>query len=158
MRVACPYLRFVAIVSSVGTLGKDHHQRRSTGAPSNRVLVVQEDIEDAKRAIETVESISGSMEAEATPSGSRALHLLEKDRFDCLVLAFDLPDLDGLEVVRQLRETDEKTPVIVWTDRDAPPLEDALLEAGADAYLTKDDQDADRIEEALRRYAQPLAG
>lgn len=111
-------------------------------------------MEDAKTALEAVEAMGSPTEVEVTPSGSRALYLLEQDRFDCLVLEFDLADLDGLEVVRRLRETDEKTPVIVWTNRDAPPLEAKLLEAGADAYLTKNGRDDERVKETLERHAE----
>lgn len=116
--------------------------------------MVEDDIDEANAAVEAVEEMRSPTTAEATPSGDRALRLLAGERFDGVVLAFDLADLSGLEVVRRLRETDEETPVIVWTNRDAPALEDELRQAGADAYLTKRDHDIGRVREALERHLQ----
>lgn len=123
-----------------------------------RVLVAETDTDEASNVIDTIQEAQFSTEVEATPSGSRALELVQEERFDCLVLEFDLVDLNGLEVVRRLRETDEQTPVIVWTDRDAPALEDKLLEAGADAYLTKNDHDSERVKKRLQRLIERTAG
>lgn len=138
---------------SVGTLGKD--RRLGDAVPSAeraRVLVVEDDVDEANAARCTVEETGLPTEVEATPSGDRALHLLEDRRFDCVLLAFDLGDLDGLEVLRRLRERDEETSVIVWTNRDAPALEDRLLEAGADVYVAKNGHGDERIKRALDRH------
>ncbi len=57
-------------------------------------------------------------------------------RPDVIVLDLGLPDMDGLAVLRRLREWTQ-TPVIILTVRNADTDKIALLDAGADDYLTK---------------------
>lgn len=74
---------------------------------------------------------------EHAPNGAVAQYLLAKQTFDVVVLDIGLPMVDGLEVLRQLRQTDASLPVLILTALDS--LEDRVagLNAGADDYLTK---------------------
>ncbi len=56
---------------------------------------------------------------------------------DALVLDLRLPDLDGLEVCRRLRQSGDRTPVLMLTARDGITERVAGLDAGADDYLIK---------------------
>jgi two-component system KDP operon response regulator KdpE len=69
-------------------------------------------------------------------SGQAGLQDAAMARPDVIILDLGLPDLDGLEVLRRLREW-SRAPVIVLTVRDAEEDKIALLDAGADDYLTK---------------------
>lgn len=66
-----------------------------------------------------------------------ALHALSVENFDALVLDLGLPDRDGYEVVRSLRERGQAIPVLILTARDA--IEDRVqgLDLGADDYVVK---------------------
>lgn len=68
--------------------------------------------------------------------GETGLHLASTGRYDAIILDGMLPRLDGIEVLRQLRENND-TPVIMLTARDR--VEDRLrgLQTGADDYLAK---------------------
>jgi len=57
--------------------------------------------------------------------------------YDAILLDVMLPDLDGFEVCRRLRENGSWAPVLMLTARDAVPDRVAGLDAGADDYLTK---------------------
>lgn len=75
---------------------------------------------------------------------------------DGIVLDLGLPDLDGLEVIRRLREW-SKIPVLILSVRDAEENKIAALDAGADDYLTKPFSGREllaRVRAILRR-AQP---
>ncbi|MBZ0318091.1 MAG: response regulator [Anaerolineae bacterium] len=77
-------------------------------------------------------------------------------RPDLIILDMGLPDLDGLEVLRHLREW-TKTPVIILSVRDSDQDKVDALDAGADDYLTKPfstDELMARIRTA-QRHAQP---
>lgn len=77
-------------------------------------------------------------------------------RPDVVVLDLGLPDLDGVEVLKRLREWN-KVPVIVLSVRDAEDDKVAALDAGADDYVTKPFNSAEllaRLRAALR-HAQP---
>ena len=69
--------------------------------------------------------------------GRSALHALTHERFDLAILDLGLPDMDGLDVLRRLRERQQAVPVLVLTARDATSDRIEGLEAGADDYLIK---------------------
>jgi DNA-binding response OmpR family regulator len=71
-----------------------------------------------------------------TPSGREALGLVHSVAPALVVLDLMLPDLDGLEVCRRIRET-SSMPVLMLTARDDDLDKIAGLEVGADDYLTK---------------------
>jgi DNA-binding response OmpR family regulator len=73
----------------------------------------------------------------ATPAGRDGLnHALSGD-FDLMVLDIGLPDIDGFEVLDQLRSQGSKMPVIVLTARDSVTDTVSALENGADDYMPK---------------------
>ena len=69
--------------------------------------------------------------------GRSALHALTHERFDLAILDLGLPDMDGLDVLRRLRERQQAVPVLVLTARDATGDRIQGLDAGADDYLIK---------------------
>jgi DNA-binding response OmpR family regulator len=70
-------------------------------------------------------------------TGERALELVAEEAPDLLVLDVNLPGIDGFEVCRRLRETGDRTPILMLTVRGDE--EDLVrgLDLGADDYLTK---------------------
>lgn len=88
--------------------------------------------------------------------GSSALHSLLTETFDLAVLDLGLPRMDGLEVLRQLRQSGSTLPVLILTARDATEDRIAGLDAGADDYLVKPFDLAElkaRLRALLRRSA-----
>jgi DNA-binding response OmpR family regulator len=69
--------------------------------------------------------------------GCRALKLGLTAEIDAILLDVMLPRMDGLSVLRRLRETRLHTPVIIVSARDAGPDIVQGLDCGADDYLTK---------------------
>ena len=84
---------------------------------------------------------------------SDALAQLGAERFDCVVTDIEMPGMDGYELTRHLRSVPQlsQLPVIVVSTRERP--EDRLrgLEAGADAYLTKQRLDPGELAGLIRR-------
>ena len=81
-------------------------------------------------------------------------------RPDVIILDLGLPDMDGLEVTRRLREWTQ-IPIIVVSVRDQEEDKIAALDAGADDYLTKPfgvGELTARVRAALRRSAHPEVG
>ncbi len=64
-------------------------------------------------------------------------HMAMTEAFDLIILDIMLPDIDGLRIIKALRESDNPTPVLFLTARDS--IDDRVkgLEAGADDYLVK---------------------
>jgi DNA-binding response OmpR family regulator len=69
--------------------------------------------------------------------GRAALEAVERVRPSVLLLDLTMPDLDGLEVLRRLRESGDETPVCVLSARDEVDDRVLGLEAGADDYVVK---------------------
>jgi len=69
--------------------------------------------------------------------GASALHALNHESFELVVLDLGLPRLDGLELLKRLRAAGNPVPVLVLTARDATSDRIAGLDAGADDYLVK---------------------
>src|SRR5690348_13326341 len=69
-------------------------------------------------------------------NGEEALRLAENERPDLIVLDVMMPDMDGFEVLRRLRQTSQ-VPVIMLTARVSDSSKLRGLQGGADDYMTK---------------------
>jgi two-component system KDP operon response regulator KdpE len=101
---------------------------------SARVLVV-DDEPQIRRFLRTSLGAHGYTILEAS-NGQEALLRATSERPDILVLDLGLPDMDGMEVIRRVREW-SKVPIIVLSVRGRESDKIAALDAGADDYVTK---------------------
>ncbi len=100
---------------------------------SVRVLVV-DDERPIRRFLNA--SLSGQYAVYEAATGGEALAATVAERPDVIILDLGLPDMDGIEVTRRLREWTQ-TPIIVVSVRDREEDKIAALDAGADDYLVK---------------------
>jgi len=100
-----------------------------------KVLVVDDD-RSLRDAVRRALSLAG-YEVDVAEGGQHALTQVATGDPDAVVLDVGMPDIDGLEVCRRLRETGNRVPVLMLTARDA--ISDRIdgLDAGADDYLVK---------------------
>lgn len=89
----------------------------------------------------------------AAARGWEGLDALRAVECDVVVLDLGLPDLDGLEVLRRLRRTRPKLPVVVFSACAENRYGAALLRAGAAGFLSKSCRDEELVT-ALRRVAR----
>ena len=99
-----------------------------------RVLVV-DDENAIRRYLRTALTAQGFTVYEAS-NGQETLNAVIEHRPDVIILDLGLPDFDGIEVTRRLREW-SNTPIIILSVREAEQDKIAALDAGADDYLTK---------------------
>ncbi|MBK7663326.1 MAG: response regulator [Sterolibacteriaceae bacterium] len=88
--------------------------------------------------------------------GQSAEFALANDVYDLLLLDLGLPRKAGLDVLRTLRRSGNRIPVLILTARDAVPDRVGGLDAGADDYLVKPfdlDELCARVRALLRRHA-----
>ena len=100
-----------------------------------RALVAEGDPASAGRIKAAIEP--ESFVVEATDTGEDALELAKIYDFDIAVLAVRLPDMDGGEVLRRMRQSNIATPVLMLASADDRQEKVRLLIAGADDYLAK---------------------
>jgi two-component system KDP operon response regulator KdpE len=118
-----------------------------------RVLVVDDEIA-ILRFLRVALNSEGFVVLEAS-SGQEALKVLALERPDLLLLDLGLPDMDGVQVTRRLREWSQ-VPVIILSVREQEADKVAALDTGADDYLTKPFGVGEllaRIRTVLRRQA-----
>ena len=123
----------------------------SAGAPM-KILVVEDDRtvgQYVKRGLE-----EQRYHADLVDDGMEGLRLASGGRYDLIVLDLRLPEMNGLEVLRTLRDRGNTTPVLVLTAQDAVDFKVQALRAGADDYVTK----PFAFEELLARVEALAAG
>lgn len=100
-----------------------------------RILVIEDD-PSVRSLLERGLAYEGYL-TEAAEDGESGLEAARDRPADLIVLDVMLPGIDGLEVLRRLRQVDDDLPVILLTARDKPEHQVEGLEAGADDYVTK---------------------
>jgi two-component system KDP operon response regulator KdpE len=106
-----------------------------TTAGPLRVLVV-DDEPAILRFLRAGLATQGYVVSEAE-NGRTALDLVHRRAADLVVLDLGLPDIDGLDVLKQLREAGETLPIIILTSRGNEAAKVEALDIGADDYVTK---------------------
>ncbi len=122
-----------------------------------RVLIV-DDERAIRRYLHAALNAHGYIISEAI-NGQEALSAVAAERPDLVILDLGLPDIDGVEVTRQVREWSQ-VPIIILSVREQEGDKVAALDAGADDYLTKPFSSGElmaRIRVALRRTTQSSA-
>ena len=128
------------------------HRNPQPDNPSARLLVV--DDEPNIRDLLAASLRFAGFEVEAAADGNEALRMAEEVHPDLVVLDVMLPDMDGFTVLRRLRATGPKIPVLFLTARDDMTDKVQGLTAGGDDYVTKPfslEEVVARIHAILRR-------
>ena len=120
-----------------------------------QILVMEDDLGVAA-GLESVLSEEG-YEVNLTDTGKLALEAFEQKRFDLLVADLRLPDIDGMEIIRQIKARKPEIEVIVITGYGTPATAVKAMKLGAHDFLPKpftEGQIKTAINEALAGYKQ----
>lgn len=107
--------------------------------PQTRVLYV-DDHADSREMLTTLLAIS-QIDVTAVPSATTAVSLMQSRQFDLYLLESWLPDTDGFELCRMIREVDPQKPVIFFSGAAWDVDQKRGIEAGASDYVCKPDLD-----------------
>lgn len=130
------------------------NRQHSTALP--RILVVDDEVA-IQRFLRTVLGAK-DFELSVANNGQEALQATAQIKPDIILLDLGLPDMDGVEVIKRLREWTQ-VPIIVLSVREREGDKVLALDAGADDYLTKPFGMAEllaRVRVALRRAVQQV--
>ena len=126
--------------------------------PPERILIVDDEVEIIRTLEPALRAVGYSLRHRET--GNDALRLIANEPMDCIILDLGLPDLDGVEVVRRIREW-SVVPILVVSAREGMEAKIEALDAGADDYVNKPFDLREllaRLRVALRHNARRAAG
>ena len=116
-----------------------------------RILVVDDDEQVRGLLVNYFQFLSG-YEVTTAANGAEALGKLSQNVYDCIISDLVMPDIDGLELLKQVKTQDKKLPFLIITGY--PTIETAIevMKQGAYDYVTKPLQLEDvriKVERAL---------
>lgn len=100
-----------------------------------RVLIVEDNLDLANVVRSLLEFENHTVDVFHT--GTEGLHSILSNPYDLVILDWDLPGVNGFEILTQFRQIGARTPVIMLTGKDTIEEKEAGLDGGADDYLTK---------------------
>ena len=121
----------------------------------HRLLIIDDDTRLSEMLVEYL--APEGIELTAVASGIAGLRSAQRENFDLIILDVMLPSLSGFDVLKQLRETGSKTPVLMLTARGDEVDRIVGLDLGADDYLSKPFNPREllaRIKAILRRTSE----
>jgi PAS domain S-box-containing protein len=104
---------------------------------SVRVLHVDDDREFASLTAAYLEEEYEEFAVETEPDATRALTRIREESFDCVVSDYEMPQMTGLEFLREAREIDPDLPIVFFTGRGSEDVAAEAISAGVTDYLQK---------------------
>lgn len=121
-----------------------------------KILLVEDDVDIVQLLV--LHFIAPHYEMVACTNGVAAIEKLFASHYDLIVLDIMLPDIDGIEICKMIRQHKIVTPVIMLTAKSEEIDKVLALELGADDYVTKPFSIRElmaRVKAILRRLEQP---
>ncbi|MEC9476233.1 MAG: sigma-54 dependent transcriptional regulator [Planctomycetota bacterium] len=115
-----------------------------------RILLVDHQ-ESALQSMSKVIEDSCKYSVHAIPDPKRVIEVIREREIDLVISDLTMPDLDGEEVSRLVRDYDENIPVIIFTGRGNRQLKMRLLEAGAWDFVPKGTEDSEALVIAIEK-------
>lgn len=102
-----------------------------------RLLIVEDDKTQSKAIKELIGN--GDVKSSTAYSGAEAYDLMQKEKFDCVIIDLGLPDMTGFELMEKIKANAalNKTPLIVYTAKDLTKAEASKLEKLANTVVLK---------------------
>jgi len=117
-------------------------------------ILVMEDDATISAALDMILTEAG-YDVDVAETGEAALELFEQKRFDLIIADLKLPGINGMEVIKQIKEKTPEMEVIVITGVGTQPIAEEAMTLGAHDFLPKpftDDQIKTAINEALKEH------
>ncbi len=115
-----------------------------------KILIIDDDEVDRMAVTRALKATAIRMELSEATDYSEAIEILEEKQFDCVFVDYLLPGKDGLALVKEIRASGSKVPLIVLTGQGDEQTAVDLMKAGASDYITKSRITADLLSTTLR--------
>lgn len=100
-----------------------------------RILIVEDEVRLAEAISEIVKE--EKYDSDMVYTGVDGLYYASSEIYDCIILDVMLPEMDGFEVLKEIRKKGIETPILMLTARDEVKSKVKGLDYGADDYMTK---------------------
>jgi signal transduction histidine kinase len=120
-----------------------------------RILLVDDDEVDRLSVKRLLRKAGIDVEIQECADRAAALNIARSQPLDCVLLDYQLPGTDGVELLRELRNSGVVLPVVALTGQGDEEVAVALMKAGAADYVNKNGLSPERLERSLR-YAIAL--
>jgi CheY-like chemotaxis protein len=130
-------------------LGKRKKHQSKFKAPKARVLAVDDNAVNLRVLKGLLRSTD--MHVDIASSGQECLKILEENTYHLILLDHLMPEMDGIETLRQIRSMGCEIPVVALTANAISGARDTYLQAGFDDYLSKP-INADELEEMIKKF------
>jgi len=150
---------FITKPTSAEALEAAFSRVKEYATPRRKRLLV---VEDNPAEQLSVKELLGHNDIDVTiaPTGAEALTAASDEPFDCMVLDLRLPDMNGFEVLEQLRDTPSlsELPVVVFTGKELSPEEDARLRVLARSVVVKGVESPERLLDETSLFLHRVVG
>ena len=102
-----------------------------------RILHIDDSPNDREIVKLSLERVDPGMDIVSAASPTESLRMMEELKIDCIVCDYSMPEMNGIELCRRIRETSD-VPFIMYTGRGSEEVASVAFDAGADDYLRKD--------------------
>jgi len=118
-------------------------------SPSPSILYV-DDNADSREVISLMLNIADDKyDVTTVDRADKAINLINGQNYDLYILDYRLPEIDGIELCRQIRKTDTVTPIIFYSGAAYKAEREQAIAAGANAYLVKPN-DLDNLTDTVK--------
>lgn len=119
------------------------------------ILIIDDDELDRKAIVRAIKQADRAVRITQATTAEEGLSMSARREFDVILLDYQLPDRDGIEVLRSLREGNlSSAAVVMISQHEDEELADQAIEAGAQDFLLKDEINARRLSRAVRLAQQ----
>lgn len=109
----------------------------------NRILAVDDD-QDTRFTLQAIGEVAG-FEVVVAGNGMQALEMLQTSTFDLIMVDYHMPSMNGLTLVKRIREREHDCPILILTVDESMELARRFLDAGATDFAIKPIRAADLI-------------
>src|ERR1019366_1896290 len=120
-----------------------------------KILVIDDEL-DIREGLYDLLTMEGGYTVELAHNGTEGLHKLEGTAYDLVLLDLMMPDMSGMDVLRQVRQTDTETPIFMITAYGGVEAAGDALKLGANDYFSKPWDNEKLIIEIDRMIARRL--
>ena len=107
-----------------------------SSGPKGKILVIDDEL-DIREGLYDLLTIEGGYTVELAHNGTEGLQKLDGTAYDLVLLDLMMPDMSGMDVLRQVRKTDTETPIFLITAYGSVEAAVDALKQGANDYFSK---------------------